>query len=402
MYKHYPITLILALAAACASPLVRADPIKLGALMPMTGALAEYGASSLNGVKLAVDQINQRGGVLGQPLELIVGDTQTNPQAGVAAAKQLVGANQVVGIIGALASGVTIPVASSITGPGGIPQISSASTAPAITTLADNDFLFRTTPHDALQGIVLGDVVKEQGYSSVAVIYVNNDYGKGQAEAFAARFTQLGGTVAASVPYEEKQASYRSELASAATTSPQALVLIAYPGDGIPLLKQALEEGYFARFVFTDGMKSTDMIKTIGSQYLQGSIGTAPEAPVSTASQQFEQAYQEAYGQLPPLPYISNAYDATFLMALAIQKAGTTEGAKIRDALRDVANPPGASILPGEWEKARQLLAAGQDIDYVGAAGSQNFDQAGDVPGTFGVWTVDGENIKTLRIVEPQ
>lgn len=401
MHKHIAI-LIFALTAALISPVILADTLKLGALMPMTGALAEYGTSSLNGVKLAVEQINQAGGVLGQPLELIVGDDQTNPQAGIAAAKQLVSAHQVVGLIGALSSGVTIPVASSITGPGSIPQISTASTAPAITTLADNDFLFRTTPHDALQGRVLGDVVKEQGYSTVAVIYVNNDYGKGQAEAFAARFAELGHTVTATVPYEEKQASYRSELVQAAAGGPQVLVLIAYPGDGIPILKQALEEGFFERFVFTDGMKSTDMIKTIGSQYLQNSIGTAPEAPTSAATQQFEQAYQQAYSQLPPLPYISNAYDATFLLALAIQKANTTEGAKIRDALREVANPPGEPILPGEWDKARQLLAAGQDIDYMGAAGNQNFDAAGDVPGTFAVWTVDGETIKTLRIVEPQ
>lgn len=375
--------------------------VTLGALMPLTGALGEYGESSLNGVKLAAKQINESGGVLGGSLNIAVGDTQTNPQAGVLAAKQLIATNKVAGIVGALASGVTIPVAQSVTSVSGIPEISSASTAPTITTLHDNDFLFRSTPHDALQGIVLGDVVKDAGYKKVAVIYVNNDYGKGLADAFAARFTKLGGAVTASLAYEEKQASYRGELTQAAKGGPEALVLIGYPGDGVPMLKQAIEEGLFDRFIFTDGMKSVDMTKAIPAKYLETSIGTSPEAQESEAKKRFEAAYEASYGKKPPLPYIDTAYDATYLLALAIEKAGSTDGAKVRDALRPIANPPGEPILPGEWAKAKRLIAEGKDIDYVGAAGSQNFDSAGDVPGTFGVWTVKNGEIKTLKIVQP-
>ncbi len=392
-----------ALAAALvafAAPAAQAD-VTVGALMPLTGPLGEYGESSLNGVRLAASEINKSGGILGGSLNIAVGDTQTNPQAGVLAAKQLIAANKVAGIIGPLASGVTIPVAQSVTSVSAIPQISSASTAPTITTLNDKDFLFRTTPHDALQGIVLGDVVKEAGYNKVAVIYVNNDYGKGLADAFADSFTKLGGAVTTSIAYEEKQASYRGELTQAAKGGPEALALIGYPGDGVPMLKQAIEEGLFSRFIFTDGMKSLDMTKAIPAKYLEGSIGTSPEAQESEAKRRFEVAYEAAYGKKPPLPFIDTAYDAAYLMALAIEKAGTTDGAKVRDALRPIANPPGEPILPGEWAKAKQLIAEGKDIDYVGASGSQNFDAAGDVPGTFGVWTVKGGEITTLKIVEP-
>ncbi len=390
----------LALAMTAAQP-AKAQEVKIGALMPMTGALGEYGESSLNGIKLAAEQINQAGGVLGGTLAVVVGDTQTNPQAGVLAAKQLVALSNVAGFVGALSSGVTIPIAESVSSPEGIPQVSSASTAPTITDLDDKDFLFRTTPHDALQGIVLGDVVKEKGYGTVAIVYVNNDYGKGLADAFAARFQALGGTISESLGYEEKQASYRGELARAAKGGPEALVLIGYPGDGIPILKQALEGGYFDKFVFTDGMKSVDMTKAIPSPYLDGSIGTAPQSVESDAGTRFSEAYEAKHGGLPPLPFIDTAYDAAFLLALAVEKAGSTDGVKVRDALRRVANPPGAEILPGEWAKAKDLIAQGRDIDYVGASGSQNFDAAGDVPGTFGVWTVEGGAIKTLRIVEP-
>jgi ABC-type branched-subunit amino acid transport system substrate-binding protein len=376
---------------------------KIGALIPLTGGLAQYGESSLNGVKLAIKHINAQGGVLGGKLLLAVGDTKTNAQSGVAAAKQLVSLQGVSGIIGALSSGVTIPVATSVSSVEGVPQISNASTAPGISTLNDKDFMFRTVAHDALQGVVLGDIVKKRGISKVSIIYVNNDYGKGLAEAFSKRFKEIGGTITSSVAYEEKQASYRGELAKAAKGGPQALVQIAYPGDGTPMLKQALEEGFFSKFVFTDGMKSTDMIKAIGAKHLNGSIGTAPEARAdSPAAARFRDAYKKEYGKLPPLPFIDSAYDAAFLMALAIEKAGSTNGAKVRDALRKVAGPPGTQILPGEWRKAKAAIAKGQNVNYQGGAGSQDFDSAGDVPGTYGIWTIDSGKIKTLEIVEPK
>lgn len=380
-----------------------AEGAKVGALLPMTGALAEYGEASLNAIRLAEQQINEQGGLLGGELEVLIGDTQTSPQAGVAAAKQLVSANQVAGLVGALSSGVTIPVAQSVSSISGVPQISSASTAPAITTLEDGDFLFRTTPHDALQGRVLGDLVHEEGYATVAVIYINNDYGLGQAEAFSARFQELGGSVSASIAYEEKQASYRGELTQAAEDSPEALVLIAYPGDGIPIVRQALEEGFFEKFIMTDGMKSEELLAAIPAEFLNGTIGTAPEAVTdrpSTAA--FKEAYEAVNDGPPDKPYMDTAYDATFIMALAIQKAGSTDGAAVRNALREVANPPGEAILPGEWEKAVNLLEQGQDIDYVGAAGSQDFDAAGDVPGTIGIWAIIDGAIATQRIVEPE
>ena len=154
-------------AAALALP-AHAQNVKLGALMPLTG-LAQYGEADLRGITLAAMHINAQGGVLGRTLEILIGDTQTNPQAGVSAAQNLVRVQNVTGLIGALASGVTIPVATSVSAVDGVPQISSASTAPGISTLADNDFLFRTVPHDAAQGEVLGTVAREGGYARVAV-----------------------------------------------------------------------------------------------------------------------------------------------------------------------------------------------------------------------------------------
>ena len=248
----------------------------------------------------------------------------------------------------------------------------------------------------------MADLVKESGLDRVAVMFRNDDYGKGLSGSFEARYLAIGGIITNMVSFEEKQASYRGELSQAAGGDPQALVQIAFPGEGVPMLKQALEEGFFSRFVFTDGMKSTDLIDAIGAEFLNGSIGTAPEARESASSRLFKAAYEAEHGEVPPLPFIDTFYDSAFILALAIEKAGSTDGTAVRDAMRAVSNPPGEPILPGEWEKARRLIAAGTDIDYAGAAGSQNFDAAGDVPGSFGIWTIEGGEIKTLRIIDSE
>jgi branched-chain amino acid transport system substrate-binding protein len=375
-----------------------AQDVKIGAIMSTTGPLQVYGEAGLNGIGLAIDQINEAGGVLGQQVELVAADDATNPQVGVDAAQRIVNVDGVVGIIGALSSGVTIPIATTVSATAGVPQISTASTSPVISTLDDNGFLFRTTPHDALQGAVLADVVSQQEIEKVAVVYVNNDYGKGLADAFAESYE---GEVTASVAYEERQASYRGELSRAAQGEPEALIMIAYPGDGIPMIRQALEEGFFERFVFTDGMKAAEVVAA-APEALEGAFGTAPAGdPEAQAAQLFRQMYEERYGELPPQPFIDTAYDATMLMALAIEQAGSTEGAAIRDALHQVANPPGETILPGEFAKAKELLAAGQEINYEGAAGSQDFDEVGDVPGTYSHWAIEDGAIVEVELITP-
>jgi ABC-type branched-subunit amino acid transport system substrate-binding protein len=254
-------------------------------------------------------------------------------------------------------------------------------------------------PSDALQGAILADVVTAQDVDTVSVLYINNDYGQGLMEAFERAYK---GRIVSKAAFEEKQASYRSELARVAGGEPQALVLIAYPGDGIPILRQAIEGGFFDKFVFTDGMKAQEVVDAIGGGFLEDAFGTSPAA--DTASQPaklFREMYEKKYGQLPPQPFIDAAYDAALLLAMALEKAGTTNGAAVRDALRDIANPPGEEILPGQFAKAKKLIAEGKDIDYVGAAGTQDFDANGDVPGTYAHWAVKDGKIVDVEMIRP-
>lgn len=377
--------------------------LRLGALMPMTGDLQAYGETSLNGMQLAVRQINEQGGVNGQEVVIEVGDTQTAPQPGIDAAQQLVNVFGAHALVGALSSGVTIPVAESVTSEEGVVQISPASTSPVLTDIEDDDFLFRTVPSDAFQGLALAELVAEDGLEGVSILYINNDYGEGLAESFTDSFEAGGGSVVATQAYDDGAGSYRGELSSVSGDDAEALVLIGYPENGITILRQALEEGHFDRFVFTDGLKSPDIIEEVGSQALEGSYGSVPQAPEdSQAAENYASAYDDAYGERPPQPFIDTSYDAAFVAALAAQAAGSRDRTAIRDHLRDVANAPGEEILPGEWGKAVDLLEAGEEIQYTGASGSIEFDDSGDVAGSFAHWVIEDGAIRTVRVFEPE
>lgn len=378
-------------------------PLLVGGLMPMTGDLQAYGETSLNGLQLAAQHVNEQGGVNGAEMEVVTGDTQTAPQPGTEAAQQLVNVDGVHAIVGALSSGVTIPVAQSVTSSQGVVQMSPASTSPVITGLNDDDFLFRSVPSDAFQGVALSELVREDGLEHVAILYINNDYGEGLADSFENSFEKSGGTVTNAQAYEPGAGSYRGDLSDVSGDDAEALLLIGYPENGITILRQALEGDHFDSFVFTDGMKSPDVIESVGADALDGAYGTAPQAPEgSDAAQNFSSAYNEAYGEKPPQPFIDTAYDAGFVIALAAQAAESRDREAIRDHLREVANAPGEEVLPGEWEKAVELLEAGEEIQYTGASGPIEFDDAGDVGGTFAHWVIEDGEINTDRVFAPE
>ncbi|RZU99043.1 ABC transporter substrate-binding protein [Spiribacter vilamensis] len=389
-----------ALSLAVAAGGAQAE-LKVGALLPLTGDLQAYGESSRNGINLAASEINEAGGVLGESMAIEIADTQTEPQSGVDAAQRLVSVQGVSAIVGALSSGVTIPVASSVSASEGIPQISGASTSPVMTDLDDNDFLFRTTPSDAFQGTALAEVAADKGMESVGILYINNDYGEGLADAFTESFEAAGGEVVGRSGYEPGLSSYRGEL-NQVSDDESPLLLIGYPENGQTILRQALEGGHFTEFLFTDGMKSPQIVENLGAQYLNGSAGTVPQARDDTnAAQHFKEAYEATYGEVPPVPYIDTAYDAVYTIALAAVAADSTDPVAIRDHLRAVNDPDGEVVGPGDFAEAVDLLNAGEAVNYEGASGSVNYDENGDVAGTFAHWEIqDGEYV-TVRVFEP-
>ena len=376
----------------------RENRLIVGHLNTVTGSLSYFGPEQNNSVELAADHVNQAGGVLGVQMIIVTGDTATNPAQGVIAARALVDVEGAVAIVGALASGVTLAVAQSVTVPKQRLLISPASTSPAITVLEDDDFLFRTTVSDAAQGVVLARLAREIGYETAGIMLINNAYGEGLADQFEETFTSLGGRVTGKVPHEDSQPTYTSELEKATEGDPDVLLAISYPDQAEVYLRESLDGEYSDTFLFVDGTKSPEMMEVVGWDALEGMLGTAQGSPDSPSLREFQRSYAVVHGRGPVNPFIAENYDAAVLIALAAAKAGTTtDSVAIRDALRSIANPPGEAVGPGVEgiKKALMLIDEGKDINYQGAAGTVDFDENGDVTGYIEIWKVEGGEIKS-------
>ncbi|MBW2058393.1 MAG: ABC transporter substrate-binding protein [Deltaproteobacteria bacterium] len=391
-----------------------ADTIKIGSLTALTGGLAPFGPPIDYGAQLAAAQINGAGGIFGKMVEIVTRDTATAPAVGRDAATKLVEIDKVPAVVGALSSGVTL-AASSVTIANGVVLISPASTSPQLTELKDNDFVFRTCPSDALQGVIQGAVAANQGYKTASILFVNNAYGKGLAEAFARAFEKKGGKIVGMVPYEEGKPSYRGEVESAIRRNPDVLNVIAYPVDGNKQLVEAVELGYKGGYIFPDGMKGDAVSGGPAKDYINGSVGTAPGALEVAEAALFENDYKAFLAQqgLSPkevsnavtIPFRMQAYDATVLIALAIARTRRgflkmplkEQGKAIRDNLRRVANAPGTHIKYNQFAKAFDLLAKGREVNYQGVSGPITFDKRGDVKeAAIEIWMV--RNGKTVPI----
>ncbi len=374
------------------SPVAAGGPLKIGLLVDFTGSLSNYGHDMENGARLAIKHINDGGGVLGQPVQIVVADSGTTPDTGVSEARRLIDVEGVNVIVGSLASGVTLAVAESVTVPAKILTISPASTSPALTDVADNDYLFRTPISDAAQGLVLAQLVQDLGYTKVCTMYVNNAYGQGLTEAFANAYT---GQVTAQVSHTiETAPTYASELDQCTAGGPEALVAISYTtGQADVYLREALEGGKVSQFVFVDGTKDDEMFGTLGWDKFDGMKGTAPSSlPPSNFTDKFDELFVAEYGALYQVAFVRETYDAVMLAALAAEKAGSVDSTAIRDALRDVANAPGTLVdaPPEGIAAALEAVRNGEDIDYSGASGSAEFDDNGDVLlGAIEIWRVD-------------
>ena len=383
MHKLHKTVLAVCTSLVCTTAV--ADEVKMGFLGGITGPLEQLTPPILAGAQLAVDQVNAQGGILGDhKIDLIAGDsTCADATAAANAADRLVNTEKVIAIVGPMCSGATISAANNAGIPGNTVLVSPSATAPSITDLDDNDLLFRTAPSDAYQGQMLANLLGSKNIKEVAITYVNNDYGKGFSDAFDAAFSASGGKILANAAHEEGKTDYRAELGSLAGSGASTLVVLAYAnGSGQTILRQAVESGDFTTYVGGDGMVDESLLTGIDANELEGMIATKPGTPDLPGAEIYNNLATDA-GMDPTAVFAPQAYDAAFLLALAIEQNGSESRDGVKEALRKVASAPGEVILPGEWNKAVKLLKDGKDINYEGASGQHEFDAAGDVPGVI-------------------
>ena len=392
-------TIFTTAAAMLCSTAVMAE-VSVGNPMALTGPIPDLVAPMAQAVDLAAANVNAQGGMFagGESYKIIRADSACDPVAAVDAVTKLINVNSVSAILGPVCSGATIAQAESVSFPAGVTTLSVSASSPAISTMEDGtDLMFRTAASDAYQGVALANLALAQGITEIAVSYANDDYNAAIAAVFSAAFAAAGGTVTANEAHEPSKASYRSEVATLGATSDNLALFAYYGSGGITLMRNALETGAFDTFLGADGMLSDEVIAQIGAENMGNVTFTTSASDSTTPAFAAWAALAEGAGIPASDPFVPNSYDAAFMLALAIEKTGDDNRASVSAALRSISSAPGEVILPGEWAKAKAILAAGGDINYEGAAGNQDFDENGDVAGLFSQSSVvDGAWSATL------
>ena len=384
------------MAGSLILPAVALADIKMGIILGFTGPIESLTPDMAGSAEVAFKEASDSGNLLGGEKIVVVRADSTCIDAGAAtaAAERLVTSEKVVAIMGADCSGVTTAIANNVAVPNGVPMISPSATSPALTTIKDNGYFFRTAPSDARQGQVLAKIVMDRGISEIAVTHTNNDYGKGLTDSFSSAYTALGGKISATVPHEDGKADYSAEVASLDASGAEVLAVFGYVDQGGRyMIQTSLDSGAFDKFILADGMYGDSLLENIDGD-LTGTFGTVP-GTASNGADIFKKIAADA-GLNAGGPYTGESYDAAALLVLAMQRARSTNGESIADNLLAVANAPGAKILPGELAKGLSILNSGGPIDYVGATNVE-LDGVGETFGSYREFEIDNKAFKTIR-----
>ncbi|QPO13180.1 ABC transporter substrate-binding protein [Thalassospira sp. A40-3] len=383
-----------ALSTAVVAGASAQEQVKIGMLQGFTGPTESLVKPMALGGELAIKEVSDSGLLLGgREVVSVRGDsTCIDAAAATAAADRLVTSDGVHGINGATCSGATTAILNNVVRANGIVMISPSATSPALTEIEDDGYFFRTAPSDARQGQIIAEILDRRGIKSAALTYTNNDYGKGLAEAIQAAYEAKGGKITAVAAHEDGKADYSAEIGTLASAGGEVLIVAGYLDQGGKgIIQASLDTGAFDKFVLPDGMVGEALTDNFGDM-LDGSIGTNPGTDSPGASMLAELA--SGKGFKGDDPYVPEAYDASALLLLAMQSAGSTDSAVYKDHILKVANAPGEKIYPGELAKALQILADGGDIDYVGGTALELIEP-GESAGSFRETEIKGGKWET-------
>ncbi|MBN2395267.1 MAG: ABC transporter substrate-binding protein [Candidatus Atribacteria bacterium] len=335
--KYFFLMIIVCLLFSVSSTF--AAEIKIGGVAPLTGHVATFGISTKNAAGMAFDKVNAAGGVnIGGTkylINYIVEDDQGTPEIAANAFRKLMDQDEVIAIIGSVTSSCTlagVPIAQDA----GIPVITPTSTAEKVTQTGD--YIFRACFIDPFQGSVVANFsYNDLNARKGAVIFDNaNDYTKGLAEVFKATFENLGGEVVAyeSFTEESKTVDFSAQLTNIKAANPDVLFLAGYYNAVSLEAKQARDLGITATFVGADGWDSSELAKLAGEAidggYFCNHYSSEDPRPMV---QNFVKEYSEKFGQTPDA-LATLAYDAALILVDSLERAGSTEGAAIRDAIK--------------------------------------------------------------------
>lgn len=342
-------TVLAGLAAGCGGGEKKADTIKVGANLEMTGGSASYGISSKNAIELAFKEINEKGGINGKQLELVVADNKSEAAEATNAMQKLVSQDNVVAVIGPNLSSSVI-AASAINNSAKVLDIAPMATNPYVTvdqaSGKTKDFNYRTCFIDPFQGTVMAKfATAELGVGNAAVLIDNSsDYAKGLAQFFKENFVKEGGAVTAEESYLQKDTDFKATLTKIKATNPDFLYVPGYYQEVGLIVKQARELGMNMPIAGGDGWDSAKMPEIAGAAALNNTYFSSLYSPEDSSdiNKNFVAAYEKAYGQKPDV-FAALSYDSALLVAEAIKNAGSTEPVKISEAMAKINGFSGVS-----------------------------------------------------------
>ena len=339
------------------------DTYTIGFIGPLTGDNANYGIRCSNAARLAIDEINAAGGIDGKQLALIAENSLGTVDGAIAAYEKLVYSDNVCAIIGPVFTSPALAVAQRCY-EDGIVMVSPSATHKDVTSVGD--YVYRTVPSDSLQSEVAAHYFYEVlGYRNIACLYAMNDYSQGLATGVEEIFTELGGTVSAMETCMVGDKDFRTQLGVIANTDAEAIYIPNYTVEDAQILEQAYQLGMDLPFLSSDGFSDPEIYNLAGD-FTDGVIYVGPaQAEASTLLADFQEAYSAAYNGDMPDSFATNAYDATYILAQAIDRAGSAD--------RELIN--------------QEVKATD---DFSGANGIINFAANGDMVASQGVYEVDG------------
>src|SRR3954453_4837121 len=368
--------------------------LRIGDVLPFTGDLAAYGANLDRAVKLGVNLENAA--LKAQKVKAsvkLVGseDGQTQASASVEAATKLVKSNKVNVLIGEMASSATIPMAQSVAIPNRIVQISPTSSAPQLTTIADNGYLWRTYPSDTLQGKVLAQAaIKAFGSGATLNIGARNDaFGTALKQWFVTEYQRLGGKIGVNESWNPDQPTFDTEAQKLVGGTPAGYIIIDFPETFAKFAPALVRTGKWdaTKTFMTEALRNTTVLDGIGSPVV-GLRGTAASAAGGPAGASFAAYWkQNVKGAKPYTGFEGTSLDAVNVAFLAALQACSSSPARIKANLVKVSGPGGTKVTYLQLAKAIKLIRAGKDVDYEGAFSPVDFDSKGDIgSAVFEIW----------------
>lgn len=369
--------------------------VTIGTVLPETGSLAFLGPPEFAAAELAAQDINAAGGVLGNDLVLIQGDSgDTTTDIANQTVDREIGSGADV-ILGAASSAVSFTFIDKVTG-AGLVHFSPANTSPDFTTYEDRDLYFRTAPSDVLQGRVLGELTLDEGCATVGMLALQDPYGEGLLNNASSTITDSGGDVTDEIIYDPQAQNFDSEVQSLVSSDPDCIIVIGFD-ETSRILSTMIEQGLGPenkQIYLVDGNIGNATGEAVDAS-LEGVKGTLPG---SVASDDFQAQLAEVDPDLKDYSYAGETYDAVIVAALAAEVAGSDEGTAIGAEIPGVTRE-GTKCTT--YEECKGLIESGEDIDYDGQSGPIEMDDEGDPQqANFQILVYDANNTVSVDQVK--